>query len=441
MEVPGERLTAALALATIGCSSLFAWNALITNSNYYAARFCGSGLARNFEAVFSVTYQATSLLATLAALRGASLSPATRVVACQVALAALFAGFTLLAWCDTIPRDIVFVPATLIGVGLCGMLSQVLCSASYGIAAMLPPRCMSAMMSGQALGGLVPALILVASDLTQGAPPAADDANACDVSPALTSNAVGYFATATVLYVCSVAAFRALERTALYREAVGDVGVAPVVTAEYNPINLDGDHLLLEPSAVKKRALVAEVVGISRAIAVPALAIVAVFGVTLSTFPTLTALSRLEGHADDDGGGSRLARLYVPLLFLLFNAGDFVGRVAASFVPSWVERPRCLLAAALLRIGFVPLLALGTLSGSRLHPRGAAWLRSSAAACAVNAAFSVSNGLAATLTMGAAAPLVAPHQRELAGNLMSLFLTVGLNVGSVMSFAVLAVVQ
>ena len=52
-----------------------------------------------------------------------------------------------------------------------------------------------------------------------------------------------------------------------------------------------------------------------------------------------------------------------------------------------------------------------------------------------------SNGLVATLAMGAAAPLVKPADRELAGNLMALALTLGLAAGSLLSFALVATLK
>ena len=45
----------------IGCASLFSWNAVITISTYWRARFCDTWFEDAFESVFACTYQATSL--------------------------------------------------------------------------------------------------------------------------------------------------------------------------------------------------------------------------------------------------------------------------------------------------------------------------------------------------------------------------------------------
>eukprot|EP01032_Pedospumella_encystans_P035825 gene35825-40525_t len=39
-----------------GVGNLFPWNAFITASNYYGARFCGTSIETTFENFFSITY-------------------------------------------------------------------------------------------------------------------------------------------------------------------------------------------------------------------------------------------------------------------------------------------------------------------------------------------------------------------------------------------------
>ena len=130
--------------------------------------------------------------------------------------------------------------------------------------------------------------------------------------------------------------------------------------------------------------------------------------------------------------------LYTPLLFLTFNVGDFLGRAATPYFQHLSLRPNLLLALAVARAAFIPLFAMGTLSGASAAASGA--MRSTLAPFLVMVPFALSNGLVATLAMGAAAPLVPKHRRELAGNLMALFLTLGLTSGSSLSFALLALI-
>lgn len=412
-KVWSEGWVAGWCLACIGCASLFSWNAVITASSYYQKRLCGTPLHRSFESVFSVTYQVTSLAGNLYAARVAEeMSAASRIVPRLKALAILFAGFAALACVNL--SNWIFVPATLTGMALCGLWSQTLCAALYGVAAAMPPPFVSWNMAGQAVGGLIPALLVVATDLAY-TPDEAGCGKGVDVS------AVGYFAAASLLFVLATVAFGTLRHTRVYRDHV----------AVPEDALLGGDAE--QPADLK------DIFGVAKAIAVPAAAVFSIFAVTLATFPTLTSLARPYGHADDDdGSGSTFRRLYVPLLFLLFNVGDFAGRASAPLFSSLLNKPRALLALAIARVGFVPVIALGTLKGGRNN--GPAVFKESLAPFVVMLPYAVSNGLIATLGMAAGPKLLPPKRRELAGNILANFLTLGLATGSALSFGLLALV-
>ena len=417
-----EGIRVGLSVATIGCASLSAWNAVITASGYYAKRFCGGRLHHSFESVFSLTYQATSMFATVYAMHVAEALPAEqRMVPGLKALTALFCGFAALACVPDVPRDSVFTPLTLAGVAACGLLSQAVCSALYGLAVALPPRFVSWNMAGQAVGGLIPALIVVMTTLA-----VSDDDDDCGTST-IDLSAAGYFGTSALLFALAVCAFRTLQTTRAYRECVSGPAAK----------RLDDSEVPLVASSHDNDDGLATTV---RRVAVPSAAVFFTFVVTLAVFPPLTALARPNGH-DDDDDASLFQRLYVPLLFLEFNLGDFLGRSASSVCRDLALRPAILLAVSLLRIAFLPLFALGNLQGSHHdHLKPTAFLRATPAPFVVMAFFAVSHGLNAALSMAAGAPLVDKAHRELAGTVLCFFLTLGLVSGSALSFAMLALV-
>lgn len=429
-----ERLRAGWAIATIGCASLFSWNAVITASGYYRKRFCGSPLHRSFESVFSMTYQITSLCGTLYATRQTEeLAARDRIIPRLKALAVLFGGFAALA-CVRVPRDWLFVPLTLAGVAACGGLSQALSASLYGVAAALPPPFVSWNMAGQAVGGLIPAVIVVLSNLAEPLRSSHDDDNCDDASIDL--DAFGYFAAAAALFGIAVVAFAVLEKTALYRHYV-----AEPANRRLKRRTVSESEPFVDPSPSGTTDFVA-LLSLARDVAFPAATVFLVFALTLSTFPTLTALARPRGHADDDdGGGDRFRRLFVPLLFLEFNIADLVGRSLAFCCRPLTFRPKLLLFFATARVGFLPLIFFGELAGSRRnHLPTTAPLRHSAAPFAVMLPYAASNGLLATLAMGAGAPLVDRNKRELVGNILGLFLALGLASGSALSFALLVLI-
>ena len=405
-----------LCVMLIGMAALFAWNAVITIPTYWRQRFCGSPLARYHESAFSLAYQAAALVvAAWAPKLSRRISVRKRIVPTTYCLGVIFVLFALLAvWADA-PRDSVFAPATVIGVALCGGLSQLLCSATYGVCAALRDNFTAANMAGQGLAGVAPALAVVLVALSSSGTP--DEA--C-VAPHIDKAAVLYFVASALLFGAAVVAFGVLERSTRYiASGLGDaVSVEEDDDEEAEP---DLDTNLLENDG--------DIASVCRSIALPALSVFLVFTCTLSVFPALTSLTRAPSNAN-----ALHKRLFVPLLFLEFNALDTIGRASAACFTE--PSSRTLVALSALRFAFVPCFIFDDIEGGPTH--GPALLQTTAAPFLLMAPFALSNGLLAALALTAAPPLVAASDRELAGNLMGLFLVLGLSCGSLLSFGLVA---
>ena len=404
-----------LCVMLIGMAALFAWNAVITIPTYWRQRFCGSPLARYHESAFSLAYQAAALVvAAWAPKLSRRISVRRRIVPTTYCLGVIFVLFALLAvWADA-PRDSVFAPATVIGVALCGGLSQLLCSATYGVCAALRDNFTASNMAGQGLAGVAPALAVVLVAINSSGAP--DDA--C-VAPHIDKAAVLYFVASALLFGAAVAAFGVLERSTRY--IASGLNEAMVVTEEdEEEAEVDLDTPLVESDG--------DITQVCRSIALPALSVFLVFTCTLSVFPALTSLTRAPSDAN-----SLHKRLFVPLLFLEFNALDTVGRASAACFEA--PSSRTLVALSALRFAFVPCFIFDDIEKG---PSGPAVLQTTAAPFLLMAPFALSNGLLAALALTAAPPLVAASDRELAGNLMGLFLVLGLSCGSLLSFGLVA---
>jgi equilibrative nucleoside transporter 1/2/3 len=121
---------------------------------------------------------------------------------------------------------------------------------------------------------------------------------------------------------------------------------------------------------------------------------------------------------------------FIPLAFLLWNAGDLAGRLC-TLVPalSATHRPRLLFAFAILRAGFVPLYLLCNMRG-----HGAVIASDAFYLLVVQFGFGITNGYLGTECMMGATEWVDETEREAAGGFMSLMLVAGLSVGSLLSF-------
>lgn len=121
---------------------------------------------------------------------------------------------------------------------------------------------------------------------------------------------------------------------------------------------------------------------------------------------------------------------FIPLAFLLWNAGDLVGRLL-TLMPQLrlTQYPRFLFTFSLLRLVFIPLYLLCNVRG-----RGAAVESDAFYLIIVQFLFGLSNGWLGSNCMMGAVEWVDVDEREAAGGFMGLMLVAGLTVGSLLSF-------
>lgn len=161
-----------------------------------------------------------------------------------------------------------------------------------------------------------------------------------------------------------------------------------------------------------------------------AAAVFTCFALTM-LFPVFTQEILSVRPAED---APRLLRpaCFIPLAFLLWNAGDLTGRLL-TLLPalSLVRYPRALFAISLARLGFVPLYLLCNIRG-----RGAIVGGDVFYLVFVQFLFGMTNGYLGSSCMMGAGEWVEVEEREAAGGFMGLMLVGGLTAGSLLSFLV-----
>jgi len=187
-------------------------------------------------------------------------------------------------------------------------------------------------------------------------------------------------------------------------------------------------------------ALIGDAIGVStlgniiavfKIVKVPALTVFGVFAVTLALFPTLTIFLTSMNHCND--GASRFSNdLFVPFFFLLFNLGDFTGRVIAGNTDRKLLTAKNIHWAALARLIFVPLFFFSNLVGSTLPTvfKNDLW------PILFMSLFALSNGYVTSCCMMMGPAMVDASDAPMAGNIMIFCLTAGLMCGSMLSFLV-----
>ncbi|XP_018595060.1 equilibrative nucleoside transporter 4 isoform X2 [Scleropages formosus] len=118
---------------------------------------------------------------------------------------------------------------------------------------------------------------------------------------------------------------------------------------------------------------------------------------------------------------------WLPILIMaIFNMSDFVGKILAALPYDWNGRRLLLLSC--IRIIFIPLFIMC------VYPVGAPTFSHPAWPCVFSLLMGISNGYFGSVPMIQAAGKVAPEQRELAGNTMTVSYMAGLMLGSAVAY-------
>ena len=162
-----------------------------------------------------------------------------------------------------------------------------------------------------------------------------------------------------------------------------------------------------------------------------ALSVMCVFAVTLTIQPAI--LSGIRSVNENNGSAFTNKYFTAVVGFLIFNVGDFVGRIISGFVRIVDKKGPWLPILCVARIAFIPLFMF-----CNFQPRHhlSVVFNSDVYPVIFNILFSVSNGYLASLCMMYGPERAPEGMMETAGATMQLFLTVGLGLGSVLSLAI-----
>ena len=262
-------------------------------------------------------------------------------------------------------------------------------------------------MTGQAVAGVLPCIVQIASVLSVPERRASEGAG--QESP---TAAMAYFFTATGVSTLALVAFVYLARRH-YKQTKAKQAIESVDESDEQEIT-ERKVIGLKNLFKKLRWL--------------AIGVFSCFAVTM-VYPVFT--SEIES-VRPQSTSSRLfsPACFIPLAFLVWNSGDLVGRLLTMISKiNIVRHQRLAFFIALARVIFVPLYLL-----CNIHGRGAIIASDAFYLLIVQFLFGLTNGYVGSTCMMGAAEWVAEDEREAAGGFMSLMLVAGLSVGSLLSF-------
>ncbi|XP_032345797.1 equilibrative nucleoside transporter 2 isoform X5 [Camelus ferus] len=371
----------------LGLGTLLPWNFFITAIPYFQGRLTGANSTAetlgtnhtspadtfNFNNWVTLLSQLPLLLFTLLNSFLYQCIPETvRILGSLLVILLLFALTAVLVKVDMSPG--LFFSITMASVWFINSFGAVLQGSLFGQLGTMPSTYSTLFLSGQGLAGIFAALAMLMSM-----------ASGVDAQ----TSALGYFITPCVGILMSIVCYLSLPHLKFARYYLAK-----------KPSQAQGQELETKAELLQS--------------------------VTLSVFPAITAM------VTSSTSPGKWSQFFNPICcFLLFNIMDCLGRSLTSYFLWPDEDSRLLPLLVCLRILFVPLFMLCHVpERSRLpilFPQDAYFIT-------FMLLFAVSNGYLVSLTMCLAPRQVLPHEREVAGTLMTFFLALGLSCGASLSF-------
>uniref|UniRef100_A0A8B9CYQ6 Solute carrier family 29 member 3 n=2 Tax=Anser brachyrhynchus TaxID=132585 RepID=A0A8B9CYQ6_9AVES len=425
---PGDHSNGAYVIFfLLGIGSLLPWNFFITAKHYwvYKLQNCSeqagqapSDLRDYFESYISIASTVPSVLCLVGNFLLVNKVPASvRILASLFVMLSVFLVITVLVKVDTSAWTPLFFGLTLACVVVVSGASTVFTSSILGLSSRFPMRNSQALISGQAMGGTLSAIASLV-----------DLVAAADV----TDSALAYFLTADIFIVVCIMVYLLLPRLQYSRYYLRShqESPSPATVLPGDPV---GDEA--EPGGTTSSVLLPGRPGVPplrpilRKTAALGSCLFYVFFVSIIIFPSLS--SNIES-VHKTSGSPWSTKYFVPLTsFLLYNFADWCGRQITAWIQAPGPNSKLLPALVLLRTIFLPLFILSNYQ-PRAHIQTVLFARD-AYPVAFTALLGLSNGYLGTLAIVYGPKIVPKELAEAAGVVMTLYLVLGLALGSACS--------
>ncbi|KAJ1668380.1 hypothetical protein IW140_000208 [Coemansia sp. RSA 1813] len=404
----------------MGLASLLAWNLFISASEFFRYQFAGSVHELTFQNSFSVTYMVVNFLSSLYAMATVTKSnPNTRIFYGLVTNTTVYVIGVFMPFMSEYRGSVSFYIA-LAQLVACAASGGMLMNSLFAIVSHFPSFNSEGMLSGQAVAGI----LATTAQLVTAYSVSPIEGSTLNLNVAsntgLLTRTIAYFAFATTVNVLLTVVFWKINRDPYYQSRSKLVSGLEHTSYDSDQDELeivfDTAHMPMQmlPSYGLFKRTFAQISGYAY---VP----VACFTLTLSVFPSVTAL------VDSVSGFKLLTEWH----FFLFTFGDFLGRRSAPSVP--VTQVSTLMLLALTRILFIPAFFVCNLVFSVWFT----WIQSDTVFLGLVLLLGFSNGLIPTR-----AAMIAPSLADnpsIAGSIISISISIGLALGSILSWAVRSV--
>ena len=296
-------------------------------------------------------------------------------------------------------------------------------TALYGLLTTFPPKFTQAFVTGQGLAGCIVAVSNFIIAWSQGAP---DKQSIKKTMSNMDREAILYFSVGWCLIAISYLSWTRFLKMNVVQSYLmkGKESSVSLLATTYDEVNCEVYGLLNNQQDIEKTQEVvptAPSTTLWKRVQGYIVTEFLVFGLTLTIFPALIASLRSTSSSS-----SRLFHdLWIPLLYVLFNVGDFLGRCSSNI---GTRSGSHLATLSLLRWIFVPLFSL-----CQLH-KTPSFFDNDLYPLLFIALVSWSNGYLSSVAFMAFPSKVPSKDQPKAANWMFLALCTGLTTGSFLSF-------
>ncbi|XP_043262461.1 equilibrative nucleoside transporter 3 [Colletes gigas] len=326
-----------------------------------------------------------------------------RMVGSQCTILLLFILTTDFVKINTDKWQNTFVAITLTTVVFVNAASAIFGGSLMGIVGRLSPKYITAMSSGQALGGIFTAITEICS-LWIGA------------SPILSG--LVYFIIGDVILFLSLVAYIILENSTFFKYHMLEKLPENIETN----FSITGEVTFSHSTSVSYTRIIKKIWHYG-------LNIFLVFFITLSVYPAVTVL--IESQYKGKGGSTWNDIYFVPVVtYLIFSIGDYTGRILSGILQWPKNKPWRMVLLSLMRVIFVPALIFCNAQPRHHLP---VYIHNDIYYILITIVFAISNGYLYNLTFILTPTVVDSHEKEIASAIMGAFLGVGLTAGAAFS--------
>lgn len=410
----------------LGTGSLLPWNFFIAVNEYWNDKFRNTTIPANatnqelseLQVQWASNLSIASMIPNviflfLNAFIGHKFRSQPRLLAALVIIILLFTFSDVMTQVNTDTWQYEFLVVTLFTVVVINIMVAIFQGGLSGLAGKFPPSYMGAVVQGQALGGIFAAatnVIMIA----------------CGASAV--SAAFPDFLIAVIFLISALVAFIILTRTEFYQYYALGISATEKANEEDEQLcNGGGDS-----QDATKTILKTSTWTIFKQIWVWIVSVFICFLVTLAAFPAITVLVKSSDTETEWG-----TKYFIPVAcFLVFNVGDFLGRMLAGIV-QWPKSTHCgslfILALSVARIAFIPLFLFCNAAPLNRNMTQV-YIESDIAYIAFMVVFSLTNGYIGSIAMMYGPKMLSNGEDQgRAASLLVSFLVLGLAVGAALS--------